>query len=245
MDISFVVVAKPTYPEPDAVIKAADALGIPLTLRANEEDGPLVFAAPGDVTVMYMLMPAPHPDAPHMPRGPTSPTAEALAEGEAHFVVTALGLDGTVIDVDTQLAALTAALIDATPAIGAMLGHGVVFHEARFFSDSAAHVAKTGELLPELVVDVTGGAEPNERMSFLTHGMIRYDREELFVTCPVKGKGALDFVFGMVRWLLSDPDKELPTGETVGRTPGEKVEIQRVPSPTGQGPDVIRLDLPT
>jgi hypothetical protein len=40
------------------------------------------------------------------------------------------------------------------------------------------------------------------------------------------------------------PGKHLPTGETVGRTADEKVLIQRVPDPAGQGPEVIRLDLP-
>jgi hypothetical protein len=44
--------------------------------------------------------------------------------------------------------------------------------------------------------------------------------------------------------MLADPDKHLPTGDTVGRTEDEKIVIQRVPDPTAKGPEVIRLDLP-
>ena len=80
-------------------------------------------------------------------------------------------------------------------------------------------------------------------MSFLSHNMPRYGREDFFVTCPVSGKGALDFVYMMVRWLYTDLEKELPTGDTVGRSPTEKIQIQRVPNPTGNGDTVIKLDL--
>ena len=51
-------------------------------------------------------------------------------------------------------------------------------------------------------------------------------------------------MFGLVRWMLSDPNKHLPTGDTIGRDADEKLVVQRVPNPTGRGPEVIRLDLP-
>ena len=73
--------------------------------------------------------------------------------------------------------------------------------------------------------------------------MSRYGREDFFVTCPIKGKGAMDYVMGLANWMLSQPDYQLPTGDTVGRTPREKVLVQRVPSPMGNGHTVIRLDL--
>jgi len=80
-------------------------------------------------------------------------------------------------------------------------------------------------------------------MSMLTHGLVRYGREEFFVTASQGGKAAMDFIVGLARWMLMDPNKQLPTGDTVGRTPHEKVRVQRVPNPTGEGPEVIRLDL--
>jgi len=51
-------------------------------------------------------------------------------------------------------------------------------------------------------------------------------------------------VFAIARGLLADPPMVLPTGDTTGRTADEKVRIERVPSPTGDGPDVIYLALP-
>ena len=81
-------------------------------------------------------------------------------------------------------------------------------------------------------------------MSFLTHGLVRYGREEFLVSCPIEGKGAVGFVLNMARWVLAEPGRQLPNGDTVGRTADERLTITRVPSPTGTGPAVIRLDLP-
>ena len=94
------------------------------------------------------------------------------------------------------------------------------------------------------MVDVTAAQESATRMSFLTHNLPRYGREDLYVTCRIEGKGALDFVYAMLRWMLVDPDKQFPTGDTVGRTPEQKVRVQRVPSPIDDAVQVVRLDLP-
>jgi hypothetical protein len=143
------------------------------------------------------------------------------------------------------MAVLTAAVVRSCDAVGAMLAHGVLFHKAGLFADLAEAAASEGGLPIEIVVDVTVAREPGERVSFLTHGMQRYEREELFVTCPERGRGALGFVYAMTRWLLTDTVKTLPTGDTVGRSAEEKILVQRVPSPLGEGAPVIRLDLAT
>jgi hypothetical protein len=185
----------------------------------------------------------------------TSPPYEQIAVSPAHLVVAAQGLPGGARERDTILAILTAAVMDGVDAggrspgaadvtVGAMLGHGVVVHRARLFADYARLAAQErSPLSVEVAVDITAAQESPTRMSFLTHGLRRYGREEFFVTCPIEGKGALAFVLTMARWMLADADKQLPTGETVGRTEDEKLVIQRVPHPKG-GPEVIRLDLP-
>jgi hypothetical protein len=193
---------------------------------------------------MVMLVPAPHPDALGMPVGPTSPNREQVAATKAHFILTALGLEGAPRGRDATMARLVATVIENVNAVGAMLGHGVVFHRADVFAGMAAASMDDGELPSEIAVDITSAREQNNRMSFLSHGMQRYGREEIYVTCSIDGKGALDFVFMLTRWMLSDLDKQFGTGETIGRTMKEKLTIQRVPNPTGQGPLVIRLDLP-
>ena len=82
-------------------------------------------------------------------------------------------------------------------------------------------------------------------MSFLTHGLQRYGREEFYVTASVDGQGSLGYVMSLVRWMVHDRDKVLPTGDTVGRTPEEQIVVQRVPSPIEGYPPVIRLDMDT
>lgn len=243
MDLAFVLARSAALPEPRAVIATARRLGLLLALESADPDI-LTFAGPGSVALVVALMPAPHPDAPHMAIGPTSPSSEEIADTQAHFIVTILGLDGEPRTRDTHAAALATTVIENVDAVGAMLGHGVVFHRAQLFAEMAALGLEEGALPPELAVDVTIARTSETQVSFLTHGMARYGREEFYVTAPIAGHGALGFVFAMVRWLLTDPHKQLPTGDTVGRTPEERVVVQRVPHPTGDGPDVIRIELP-
>lgn len=242
-DVAFLLVSKPAYPDAAAVVAAAEALGIALEVTSERE--PMGFAFGTGKHLFVMLVAAPHPDVPHMAVGATSPSPEEAAAAPAHLIVTAMGLEGDQRAIDLQMAALTACVIEGCEAVGAMLGHGVVFHKASLFADLAKLGVEHGELPAEIAVDVTAAPEPGDRMSFLTHGLARYGREDFYVTCPVRGRGALDFVFTMARWMLSDPHKHLPTGDTVGRTSEEKLLIQRVPSPTGSGETVIRLDLPS
>jgi hypothetical protein len=248
MELAFVLLEPPALPAPDAVVRAAGVLGVTLTHTPgggeDADDGATMsFELPTGATLIAALMPAPHPDAPSM-LGPLSPSPDEVARSRAHLIVTVMGLEGDVDQVDLQAAALTAALVDGCEgAIGAMLGDAAVFTKAKLFRDLAALGVEQGRLPAELAISITAAGEPDDRMSFLTHGMVRHGREELFVTCPVHGRGAFDFVLGMTRWLYGDPDKHLPTGDTVGRTPSEKIVVQRVPNPTGEGPEVIRLDL--
>lgn len=244
MDLGFVLVSKAKYPDAKKLVKHAAALGLELTrVETGDDKEMLTFELAGGGTVIYALMPAPHPDAPHMPTGPTAIGDKELAAQKAHFIVTAMQLPGDVEQRDFTTAALVAALIQCTDALGAMLAHGVVFHKAELFAGMVGEGAKEGALPPEIAVDITIARESEDRMSFLTSGMERYGREELYVTCPINGQGALGFVFDMTRWLLQDRDKQLPTGDTLGRTADEKIRIQRVPNPRGQGAPVIRLDL--
>lgn len=238
-DLSFVLLSKAANPEPDKVIASAAKLGFTLVQKIGKE-GIQQFGAGNGRTLLVMLVEAPHPDAASMPFGPTSIPEDQ--EHAAHLIVTAMGLTGTPREVDTQLAALTAAVIDNVPALGAMLGHGAVFHKAKLFSDLAALGVEQGAIPPELAIDIVTERISESRMAFRTFNMPRYGRENFYITCSISGKGALDFVMGLVRWMLTDETKQLPTGETVGRTATEKITIHRVKSPEGE--THIRLDLP-
>lgn len=240
-DISFVLLSRLDNPEPTALIASAAKLGFTL-VHTGDEKGVQSYDLGGDRVLMVMTIDAPHPDVPTMPFGPTAVDEDVAKTHVAHMIVTAMGLTGTPRELDTQMAALTAAVIDNVRAVGAMLGHGAIFHKAKLFSGLAKLGVEQGTIPSELAVDIVTARETESRMSFRTYNLPRYGRENFYVTCPIRGKGALDFVMGLVRWMLADPTKQLPTGETVGRSAGEKVTIHRVKSPEGE--THIRLDLP-
>jgi hypothetical protein len=241
--LSFVLLERAELPDSEVLVSTARSLGLSLQVEPDSDGGGVAYAIEGSGSLLVTLMPVPHPDAEGMPSGLASPEEEALEGMTAHYVVTALGLPEDPRIRDALMAALTAAVVRASPAIAAMLGHGVVFHRAEFFTE----VVETAQAsLPALIcVDVTIAPDGDERMSFLTHGLHRYGREEFHVTASRAGEGALDFLVGLIEWMLADPDKVLPTGDTVGRNADEKVLIQRTANPTGEGPEVIRLDLDT
>jgi hypothetical protein len=238
--VAFVLLERAEPPDPAELVRRAGQLGYSLVYDEGSAS-PSTFTIAGGGNLMVMLIEAPHPDAPKMADGLASPSADDLARVRAHYIIAMMGGPETPREQDTMLAQLTAATVRASPAIGAMLGHGRCFHRADFFTQVVESDAAT---LPMLVcIDVTRAPEPNDRMSFLTHGLARYGREEFFVTASLQGKGALDFLLSMAGWMLDDPSKQLPTGDTVGRTAEERITVQRVPNPTGEGPPVIRLDL--
>jgi hypothetical protein len=238
--VSFILLERAVEPDAAEVVRRAAQFGYALVHDAGSQS-PCTFSIAGGGTLMVMSIEAPHPDAAKMANGLASPSAEDLARMRAHYIVAMMGGPETPREQDTMLAQLTTAIVRASPAIGAMLGHGLCFHRADFFAEV---VERDPSTLPMLVcIDFTRAPEPGDRMSILSHGMVRYGREEFFVTCAVRGKGAFDFVMSMVGWMLDDSTKELPTGDTVGRTAEERIIVQRVPSPTGEGPPVIKLDL--
>ena len=244
MDLGFVLVRTAAAPDPTKIVGSAKRLGFALTFDATKRDrGMLSFTSETTLAVVVAVMPIAHPDAPQMPHGPTSPAPDEVAACKAHLIVTVLGLDGPERERDTTAAALIAAVVENVDAVGAMLGHGVIFHRADFFAAAAEEGIAAGALPVMLAIDVTAARRSATAMSFLTHGMQRYGLEELWVTCAIADKGALEFLFDIAGWLLDQPTMRVPTGDTVGRNAGEKVRVERVASPTGTGPDVMWLDL--
>ncbi|MEQ9075411.1 MAG: hypothetical protein RLP09_16265 [Sandaracinaceae bacterium] len=245
-DLAFVLLAEAAPPNVEALSSAIRAIGFPdarvLPPRA-EDDGSTEVQLGGDQRLLVMLMPAPHPDAAGM-AGPLTPPAEELAAAPAHYVVTALGLEGQVADKDRALAALTAAVIRSSEATAAMLGHGRLFYDAGIFVEVAEAAFEQSEAPVEVIVDVTAAREPDGRLSLLSHGLERYDRENFFVTVSAGGVDAVDFVLSLARWMIERPDVHLPTGDTVGRDAKEQIVVQRGPHPLDPARTVVRLDLP-
>ena len=104
------------------------------THNARSVNGEMVTEGAG---LVVSLIPFPHPDAPDMPVGVTSPPIDDITSAPAHLIVGTVGLTGDDRARDTVLAKLTAAVLDSTDAVAAMLGHGVIFHRAGIFADAA------------------------------------------------------------------------------------------------------------
>jgi len=240
--LSFVLLSKAVHADPAQILTKAAELGVELAYEMGEPTE-LTFRIATGGTLIVALMSFPHPDAVDVPGGPTSPDPSVIQDHEAHYVITTLGMPDGPVPSEVAMGIFATAVIRSTPAVAAMLGHGVIFHRADIF---AGVVEASGLETPtEITVDVTAAQEDADRMSLLTHGLERYGREEFYVTSSISGSGALDYVMGLVRWMIADRDMELPTGDTVGRTADERIEVQRVPSPIPGKPDVIRLDLDT
>ncbi len=241
--------------DPQKVIREAATMGLELVIEKEDEkpakDEPEVwsFGLAGERSLLVSHMPAPHPDVEHMATGPLSPDdMDELIAAPAHFIVILMAEEASNAETETEqgdieMAALTSAVMAGCSPVGVLMMPGVLFHRPELFANAAKTAVAENELPMLICVDVTGAMESEQRVSFLTHNMQRYGREELYVTASVEGEGAVGFVIDMMGWLLGDREYKLPTGETVGRTAEEKLKIQRVPNPTGEGPDVIKLDL--
>jgi hypothetical protein len=254
--LSFLLLEDDQQPDIDAIIAAAAEMNIVLKLsepdaedkdEPKEEPGPEIisFDFDGDCTLFVMVLSVPHPDVAQMPRGPLSPeNYDALIAAPTHCIVTAMGVEGTPDEIDIKMAALTASVLAGVSAVGVLMMPGILFHRPDLFAESARDAVASNEVPMLICVDITSAQESDTHMSFLTYNMQRYGRENFYIIAPIDGSDALDYALSMISWMLSDRDYHLPTGDTVGRTAGEKIVVQRVPNPTGDGPEVIRLELP-
>lgn len=241
-DLAFIATRTHGTIDPDEVVAAAAEIGVVWTaLPRDTPDGPLSFDTDG-ATVIVTTIATMHPDIPHMPVGPTGADPEELQATQGHVIVTATGLIGDEVQRDCDMASFTAAVVGATDAVGAMLGHNTYFHRADVFQQIVAGNAAEGRQPIPILISVTVAGDGSGRMSFLSHGMQRYGKEDLYVTCPVEGAGAVPFVFDTISWFF-DLEAPLPTGDSIGRDESESIMIQRVTSPADANSVVVRLDL--
>lgn len=254
LGLSFIILGDMEMPDPKKVMNAAHSMGIEMCLIENDEQPKDSYAEGTDIisfdigndsALFVAMMPVPHPDVEEMSRGPLSPDdLSQLVEGPAHLIVTANGLEGTTDKIDIRMSALTASVLAGCNAVGVLKMPGILFHRPELYADVARESSEAGELPMLICIDITAGREPDGELSLLTHNMQRYGREDFYIIVGEDASGAMDYVLNLVSWMLADRDYHLPTGDTVGRTADEKIKVQRVSNPTGEGENVIKLELP-
>jgi hypothetical protein len=240
-DVAFALVKDATYPDPQAFVARAAALGVTLTSAGG--DDAQAYEIDGGAQLIIRLVDTPHAEARDLPSGPTSPTEEELALATSHFVIALRNLPPAPRDRDLIVSIIVAALLDLTPAVAAIMPPVATVHRAELFTELVSVGAAHREVAPHLVLGIIAGAEDDNRLGLLTYGMTRYGREELLVTAPLEGAGAVGFIYDLAEWLLSEPAPVVDDGDELTRGDAS-LTVQRVPHPAGTGPNVIKLDLP-
>lgn len=211
------------------------------------DDGSIAFDLGSGAEMVIVHVPSPHPDAAEMPRGPTTPTPEAIAGAPAHIVIAALQLDHLVGPdheaIDRAMLQIVCAVIGTTDAVGAMLGHGVYFHDPEILVTGTILFGEQGRLPPSTVVNITTGLSEAGRVTLLTHGLARYGRMELLVGCTTNMAASTAFVWQMVEWLMEDKRHRLVPGTLVPSDRGTEQAARAVPSPLGDGSIVVYVEL--
>lgn len=228
----------------EEIIDQARELGLALTRAAEQPESgrPLVFEGPAGLTMLAMPIEAPHPDARGMTVLPWSPRPDALAAHRAHVIIAVLGLPALARVQDPVLARLALAVGRSSEAIGLVFGAGICVHRPDLAGELLEAQPPT-QVPVELTVDLSVFAESPGRAAVLTHGLPRYGREDFLITTTTAIDEAVTLARVMARWMVDEPDKELPTDDTVGRSEAEKLKVQRVSHPRGTGATVVRLDM--
>jgi hypothetical protein len=241
MDAAFLLTSTTRVPSAAEIAEG----GARFSLRITQPDpsAPLRFAVQDVGTLTLTPLGLPYPDAASAPQGPTAASAADLAEHVAHVMLTLQGPVESLRRRDSLMGRVTAAVASACDAVALKLAHGRILHKAPFYLEMANLALETGDLPAEVAVDFLAMKGPRG-VAYLTSGLPRHGRDEVFVTGSTRSRNVLPFTFDLVRWLLEESSNELPLGDAVGRTPSEKLTVRRLPHPTGRAEEVLQVDLP-
>lgn len=240
----FIVTNSMNPPDSLQIAHFGEGLGLQLVPHVTDDDSTLAFSLEGGESLYIKFVPTPIPGLEDYPTGPTAAEPAELIAAPCHIVVSIVDCPLDAAMTRIILSAASSAVMQATKAVGILLQDGAVFHRGDVFKAMAATAAADGIAPGLLVAEITAAPESEQRVSFLTHGLTLSGRdEEIFLTCPQAGNGGLQFMLQLVSAFLANPALSYPTGDTIGRTPEEKVLVQRQVNPSGEGPPVMRLDL--
>jgi hypothetical protein len=241
VDASFILSKTARTPTATELAEA----GARFALRITQPDPsfPLHYQVEDVGALTLTPLTLPYPEAVSAPQGPTAASTSDLAAHEAHMMLLLQGPAGSLRRRDSLMARVTAAVASATDAIAVKLAHGRVLHKVPFYLEMANLALETGDLPVEVAVDFVALRGPRD-VAYLTGGLRRYGREEVFVTGSTRARNILPFAFDLVRWLLEGSANDLPLGDAVGRNPSERLKVHRAPHPAGRAEDVLQVDLP-
>lgn len=246
MRIAFLLTEQPGLPSPDAVLAAHRKLAprdpALSVLSATDEALELESAAGERFHVGAMPGPVPEGEADAM--APFSVSAMGTDWSPephvAHLVVVHQPQDGAeALSGLVHFTRVLAALSDAAPCVGLYLGDARATHEPAFFRELS-----TEELPVALWTGVSVATPDAQHVSLLSLGMRALNLPNLQLLAPRReSDAALAFFFDLLTYVVRRGEA-LPEGDTVGRTPDEKIVVRYDPSPIVDGDQVMLVELP-
>jgi hypothetical protein len=166
---------------------------------------------------------------------------EQVKSHQEHWIVT-VNSELEPLELTILLSQVTAAVMDACPtAIGVYWGNATMIIPKEMFLESAYELLPEGRPL-DIWIDVRLGAKDDGTCSAFTKGLSAFDLMEFeTIAAPEKPMELREWLLSLSGYLIEN-GPVIKDGETVGRTPKEKVTVTYAPSKYGHKGKVMRLD---
>lgn len=195
----------------------------------HEWEGPALVFAVGDAQLAVSLMPGPIPWSDL--EGPCATTwwwedaAEQMRSHTHHFLIALIGGSLEPIERRLLLTKVVAAVVAESEAVGVYWGEGTLVHEpSRFLK--AAKGADADNIPMPLWVDVRVEPNPDGTSRCFTTGLAALGFLEIEVrNSALKREELWEFVGDIAMYVVSGR-KQIPDGDTMGRTADEKYRVR-------------------
>jgi hypothetical protein len=137
------------------------------------------------------------------------------------------------------LRATTTRDADAARAVAVYWGGAGATHPAADFLETAIEME-----CPVVLWNGVSVSRAGSRVELLSLGMGLLGHRDLLLAAPTeRANEALSMFFDLLSYVI-EREEDVPEGETVGRTPEEKLVVRHVRSPIDRSKQVWRVDLP-
>jgi Domain of unknown function (DUF4261) len=253
-NLAFVLLSKPSLPKGEDVVRAFTLFGLKeqrlglqrAETKTRSKMDILNFEVSSGEMAVVALIPAPVPngEADDVARFSVSAigTGWKLPAHKAHLIVSIQSPDSSsLVESLSCFTSLLAAIAKTSSAVGIYWGDASATHEAEFFIATAREPG----LVPRITLwtGVSVAREPDGRLSLLSLGMQQLNLPDLLLVAPKSAiNDALAMMFDLLGYVAS-LGKPLPEGDTVGRTAGQRLPVNYVPSPLDSSKKVWRVEI--
>jgi hypothetical protein len=255
VNLAMVLLTQPALPSAEAILHAFPTFAGPNErLKVSQREGEAQTATvlefeltPGGISFVALItVPVPSHEADEGARFSISSltTDWTLPPHQAHLVVTLQQPDtakASALDELSAFTSLLAAVASVAPAIGIYWGSAGATHDSAFFIESAR--ARDIALRVALWTGLSLARESDGRFSLLSLGMKQLHLPDLLLVGPPDQADGMLLTFFDLLLYLATRGTPIPEGDTVGRTPEERLTVHYIPSPVDPAVQVWRVEL--